>query len=600
MVQALELSVVRIYGKQGKIVGAGFLISPEYLLTCAHVVASALGIAPISLEQPKELIQLDFPIIKAGKILTASVEVWVPVKPNCSPEDIAVLKLIDPMPVEAQPISLVSLDEDLSGHEFKAFGFPEGRSNGVWAEGVLKGRVAYGWIQIEDIKSTGYRLEEGFSGTAIWDKKLGGVVGIAVAADKKRPEAKAAFCIPTHLLLTVWDQLPEICSIQRRKTELITLLQPYFETLKDKIAWAYQQVLYEKTSINLPSELPGSLDELVTKLNQFIDGHCSYLNIFVGYLIIRLEEKGEFSELSISLVKWLAQYQVNHQNFLKSLKYKQSNKSAKKPCLLIYVFERNNGLRLQAGLIKDIQEYSLNQEIEYKSLTQEKEIELELSELTHHVRTIFQKSLEACQSNIKLIKIFLPYKFIECDINPIDTLIMDETVPEYVQQSFGSEYEVSIGFSERLGKINPYIAKWQDKCQTLKQIKSVKSLKECLISVESSNPRNLFKKLSVDEVVGARINNIIQLSHLKSTMEVFYHAGIPVALWIRKEFQGMNHQEELDCFCQDCCLETLSAKLKAKRQKAWGEENHIGNHLSLLWDDANLVPPKHLLQMPEL
>jgi len=50
MVASLEFSVVRIYKqRQNKddkieIVGAGFLISSEYLITCAHVVNESLGL----------------------------------------------------------------------------------------------------------------------------------------------------------------------------------------------------------------------------------------------------------------------------------------------------------------------------------------------------------------------------------------------------------------------------------------------------------------------------------------------------------------------------------------------------------------------------
>ncbi|MFM6405076.1 MAG: hypothetical protein ACKPGT_10630, partial [Microcystis sp.] len=62
MVASLESSVVRIY-KQRKnkddkieIVGAGFLISSEYLITCAHVVNESLGLVLTSAEKPPDII----------------------------------------------------------------------------------------------------------------------------------------------------------------------------------------------------------------------------------------------------------------------------------------------------------------------------------------------------------------------------------------------------------------------------------------------------------------------------------------------------------------------------------------------------------------
>jgi len=42
-------------------VGAGFLVSPRHLLTCAHVITDALRIPENTPEPPSEMIFLDFP-----------------------------------------------------------------------------------------------------------------------------------------------------------------------------------------------------------------------------------------------------------------------------------------------------------------------------------------------------------------------------------------------------------------------------------------------------------------------------------------------------------------------------------------------------------
>jgi WD40 repeat protein len=65
------------------------------------------------------------------------------------------------------------------------------------------------------VKETGYRLEEGFSGAPVWDERLEGVAGMAVAAEKKRTEAKAAFIIPTSLLDRVWPTLGKRAILSR-------------------------------------------------------------------------------------------------------------------------------------------------------------------------------------------------------------------------------------------------------------------------------------------------------------------------------------------------------------------------------------------------
>jgi len=209
MLTPLERAVVRIYSKRGGVViGAGFLVFQRYILTCTHVVADALGVERIATEIPTDEVILDFPGVAPRQKLRARVVFWQPVDPSKEKEeeDITGLELIDSPPDEAQPARLVAGD-NFSEHEFEAFGFPAGNHNGTWAFGVLRKRIANGRIQIEDVKQPGYRLEPGFSGTPVWDKKLEGVVGIAVSADPKRPEAKVAFIIPTDVLIKAWDQL---------------------------------------------------------------------------------------------------------------------------------------------------------------------------------------------------------------------------------------------------------------------------------------------------------------------------------------------------------------------------------------------------------
>nr|MDJ0517410.1 trypsin-like peptidase domain-containing protein [Trichodesmium sp. MO_231.B1] len=200
-------SIVRIYSQSNQVKGAGFLVSKNQILTCAHVVALALNMTGNSAEMPTTEVKLDFPKVAPGKFLTAKVIFWLPVNPQAALEDIAVLELTT-IPNNTSPVRLMT-SEEYWGHNFRAFGFPKGKQNGVWANGVLRGGTANGWVQLEDIDNTGYALQEGFSGTPVWDETLEGVVGMAVAAEKQRLDTKAAFIIPTNLLMAAWPKLQE-------------------------------------------------------------------------------------------------------------------------------------------------------------------------------------------------------------------------------------------------------------------------------------------------------------------------------------------------------------------------------------------------------
>ncbi|MEZ4644870.1 MAG: hypothetical protein R3E31_19425 [Chloroflexota bacterium] len=55
-------------------------------------------------------------------------------------------------------------------------------------------------------KRKNYAVQPGFSGTAVWDETLHGVVGMVVTAESKA-ETKAAFIIPTDKLIEAWPDL---------------------------------------------------------------------------------------------------------------------------------------------------------------------------------------------------------------------------------------------------------------------------------------------------------------------------------------------------------------------------------------------------------
>ncbi|MFN6034010.1 MAG: trypsin-like peptidase domain-containing protein, partial [Dolichospermum sp.] len=204
--QVFKCAIARIYNKQGKVVGAGFLLTQYHLLTCAHVITAALGIVTNTQDSPTETIEVDFPLIAPGQKVKANVAFWQPVNPGQSKEDIAGLQIDDTLPTGVSPVKLVTTS-DYWQHKFRIFGFPQGHDTGVWADGELRDIQATRWIQIEAIKVPGYQIELGFSGSPVWDESLQGVVGMAVAAEKKREGVKAAFMMPTTVLVETWSFL---------------------------------------------------------------------------------------------------------------------------------------------------------------------------------------------------------------------------------------------------------------------------------------------------------------------------------------------------------------------------------------------------------
>jgi len=658
MVASLEFSVVRIY-KQRKnqddeieIVGAGFLISSEYLITCAHVVNESLGLIVTSTKKPTDIIECDFPIIASGTSLKTTVEVWYPVKINSNdPQDIAILKLEDSVPSQAQPVSLITYKiGDLSDHNYKAYGFS--RDEGVWSYGKIIGHIANNKIQIEDNKSTGYAVEGGFSGTAIWDEQLGGVVGMAVMADKEKLVAKSAFFIPTNVLLKAWDRLLDLARVEGRIPEIISSIRCVFENknYQDRLNTAYENLVIEVRDnlVDLPRKIPFSWSDFIEIIYQLDERHFTYtsqskfswLEIFIGYLVIQLNST---DALAKSLKEWLKKYQKKWEVLINTLEINRQQRSLnvsqkstdKNPCLFVSLTEENKSLMLRAWIVKDINNYHPTEKEpqkrgEYQSLTPNEGISLgnhlQENELINHLKKFKRESENICQSSLEKVQFFLPYRFIEKEIKPIDLFSIHEVAiatgcdPHH----WGIDHEIIMRFSERITAENiknqqSYL--WIKKCQLFRNIQQqnltqiLKCEEEIQELIESNNqqaiifkktlanndhPNKILKYHKFNNVIGSRLTNLSQENslELKNILAILYETGIPLSLWIRPDAnQELNCQEKLDPICQ-CPLEKLPEIIKNNRSVAWLEDNHIGNHLSLLWDDYQLVPPNYPLLMP--
>jgi hypothetical protein len=205
-------ATVRIFNLRDVVVGAGVLIADRHLVTCAHVVAQALGTKGTDADPPAGQIQLDFPLLAPNQRMGARVVAWRPDRVGTDgavsdESDLAILEL-EGDPLEGSMPPRLTFVDDLWGHRFRAFGFPAQYNGGTYATGVLRAGGTDGRILIEDTKQTGFFIQPGFSGGLVWDEDADGMVGIAVTADT-RAELRAAFIIPIAILVRVWPALAE-------------------------------------------------------------------------------------------------------------------------------------------------------------------------------------------------------------------------------------------------------------------------------------------------------------------------------------------------------------------------------------------------------
>jgi vWA-MoxR associated protein middle region (VMAP-M) 1/Trypsin-like peptidase domain len=221
-------AIACIYSATGEIVGTGFLVSKCYILTCAHVVNALVDLAgganPIG-----QTVSVGFPFTEGNQPCPAHI-IFYRFEGESYREDCALLQL--ETVVAAVPISLTPLVRT-ENPALKVFGFSRGDSAGRNLTAVLAGEVAGGggWEQIEDIKQPGLGIEDGFSGAPVWSDALKAFVGMVVARDRRRPEAKVGFMIPTQKL---GDPLRFIM-----QETLLALLEPQQQVLAEPITIAY-------------------------------------------------------------------------------------------------------------------------------------------------------------------------------------------------------------------------------------------------------------------------------------------------------------------------------------------------------------------------
>jgi arsenate reductase-like glutaredoxin family protein len=471
-------------------------------------------------------------------------------------------------------------------------------------------------------------------------------------ADKEKLVAKSAFFIPTNVLLKAWNKLLDIAQIEGKIPDIISSIRCVFENknYQDQLNTAYENLVIEVRDhlVDLPRKIPSSWSDFIEIIYQLDERYLTYasqskfswLEIFIGYLVIQLNSTDALAKL---LKEWLKKYQTKWEVLINTLENNLKHRSLniaqkstdKNPCLFVTLTEENKSLMLRAWIVKDINNYHPTEKEpqkrgEYQSLTPNEGISLgnhlQENELINHLKKFKRESENICQSSLEKVQFFLPYRFIEKEIKPIDLFSIDEvaTATGCDPHHWGIDHEIIMRFSERITAENiknqqSYL--WMKKCQLFRNIQQqsltqiLKCEEEIQELIESNNqqaiifkktlanndhPNKILKYHKFNNVIGSRLTNLSQENslELKNILAILYETGIPLSLWIRPDANPeLNCQEKLDPICQ-CPLEKLPEIIKNNRSVAWLEDNHIGNHLSLLWDDYQLVPPNYPLLMP--
>lgn len=163
----LRKGIVRVLKSSGETAGTGFIAAPHLVVTCAHVV----NFSHPSREGVAKKIKLK--LLEDGREIDAWVEkrYWSPSEEN----DIAVLRVKRCFTLDY--VMKLGTSVNVSGHEFRTYGFPNGITDGILVKGFIEDENPGSSL----LQLSSNEVTEGVSGAPVLDTRTCRVVGIVTA-----------------------------------------------------------------------------------------------------------------------------------------------------------------------------------------------------------------------------------------------------------------------------------------------------------------------------------------------------------------------------------------------------------------------------------
>ena len=197
--------------------GVGFVVDDTHIITCAHVVNTALGRDQRAQDKPGPLVrvQVDFPMLggaAGAPSRSCAVQAWAPPPSSgVSGGDVAGLVLVgEGLPGRAGPARLTdpATVRDVTAGVFGYPGDPPRQANGAWSELRLRGAVGGGVIQLDTGSESAIRAQPGYSGSpVIVTGDAGDAVLGMLAVASGDGGARDAYAIPVAELARAWPDV---------------------------------------------------------------------------------------------------------------------------------------------------------------------------------------------------------------------------------------------------------------------------------------------------------------------------------------------------------------------------------------------------------
>jgi S1-C subfamily serine protease len=242
MFDPIRQSILRVLDRTGRTAGSAFFVQPSgFVVTCAHVIANCEA----------ESIVLEFVPGDDISRLTLRAALQPQYFRNKADEDIAVLVMLDPVPITAAPLTLTSSYRKIDD-SFRSYGFPGPKKiEGAPGRGKVVGytREKEGGQPALFVKSD--EITQGFSGAPAIDDTTGQVIGMIVATATADAQGK----LKTHAYLIPSETIVSVCSalVIRHEpiVERLITLSTRGKAWKSKYV-SLQRAVQDRTEIFVP------------------------------------------------------------------------------------------------------------------------------------------------------------------------------------------------------------------------------------------------------------------------------------------------------------------------------------------------------------
>lgn len=589
-VPAYQNGIVKIFKKE-RVIGTGFYLRYQYLITCAHVVRQSLDISTSTENTASDAV--------ADKIINIKFAFWDSPEPlqaqvltdswRLNGEDVVLLKLLDTIPAELEPGPIRETSSRYSKHEFEVFGHPN--PEGDWAEGVLNGPLPKGWVIMRGTNNQLIEIQGGYSGAPVWDRQEGTIVGIAVATKVQEDEEvdnvlKKGYMIPYRRLRPLLESVDLYW--------LLDTLEPHLNEIEPVIHKIYRD--YHPDNDDYPTTLIQTLRSARSK---------DKLPHVLGCLLI--DDFGWPDLVTTTVEEWFTDQGLQPQAYIEEARQNLAEYNIiEQDCQshLIFWVQRAtvpNKYFVQAWLIQDAREYSASDNKGCVPIDAPSDIEEPLSYL--QLDKVLQSCLEECKAKCGIkpdpsltIELFLPIELLDKSFVKWNLPQPKNSRIAQVPESICSQCKVVIRAADRLLDEFYQANKdyWKDKWEIFQTYQNHPG-SDSLEPADGKAAARMFGSLNRDNRIGLYLSNPSQeeLNSEKSWGPVLFSSVAPiVALWPRHNPTNDNCETAISQLVNET-LSSLPEKVRLARNDSSGQdiEDAIGHHLSLLWENPLMIPP---------